>query len=129
MQLPAGLRRWNEKLLQSTVRPGLGGLLFLALFGGSVLVSLGEFFCTGQIYLASILRWVQTDAQKGIPVFVFCLYVGAMCIPALFIILLVAGGKSILALSEGSLRRMPAVKLCYAALFIVFAVFSLYMLI
>lgn len=59
----------------------------------------------------------------------FCLYVGAMCIPALLIILLVAGGKSILALSEGSLRRMPAVKLCYAALFIVFAVFSLYMLI
>lgn len=129
MQLPAGLRRWNEKLLQSAVRPGLGGLLFLAVFGGSVLVSLGEFFCTGQIYLASILRWVQTDAQKGIPVFVFCLYVGAMCIPALLIILLVAGGKSILALSEGSLRRMPAVKLCYAALFIVFAVFSLYMLI
>ena len=58
-----------------------------------------------------------------------CLYVGAMCIPALLIILLVAGGKSILALSEGSLRRMPAVKLCYAVLFIVFAVFSLYMLI
>ncbi|WP_455615824.1 glutaredoxin domain-containing protein [Eisenbergiella sp.] len=129
MQLPAGLRRWNEKLLQSAVRPGLGGLLSLAVFGGSVLVSLGEFFCTGQIYLASILRWVQTDAQKGIPVFVFCLYVGAMCIPALLIILLVAGGKSILALSEGSLRRMPAVKLCYAALFVVFAIFSLYMLI
>lgn len=129
MQLPAGLRRWNEKLLQSAVRPGLGGLLSLAVFGGSVLVSLGEFFCTGQIYLVSILRWVQTDAQKGIPVFVFCLYVGAMCIPALLIILLVAGGKSILALSEGSLRRMPAVKLCYAALFVVFAIFSLYMLI
>lgn len=129
MQLPGKLRRWNEKLLQSAVRPGLGGLLFLAVFGGSVLVSLGEFFCTGQIYLASILRWVQTDSLKGIPVFGFCLYVGAMCIPALLIILLVAGGKSILALSEGSLRRMPAVKLCYAVLFLVFAAFSLYMLI
>lgn len=129
MQLPGRLRRWNEKLLQSAVRPGLGGLLFLAVFGGSVLVSLGEFFCTGQIYLASILRWVQTDTQKGIPVFVFCLYVGAMCVPALLIILLVAGGKSILALSEGSLRRMPAVKLCYAVLFLVFAAFSLYMLV
>ena len=128
MQLPKALRRWNEKLMQSAVRPGMGKLLFLAVFGGSVVIALGEFFCTGQIYLASILQWVQSSPGEGVPFFIFCLYIAAMCIPALLIIILVAGGKSVFALSEKSLQRMPAVKLLYAVLFLVFALFSLYML-
>ncbi|MFR8467099.1 MAG: hypothetical protein ACLVC0_09310, partial [Eisenbergiella tayi] len=66
---------------------------------------------------------------EGVPFFVFCLYIAAMCIPALLIIILVAGGKSVFALSEKSLQRMPAVKLLYAVLFLAFALFSLYMLI
>lgn len=129
MQLPRALRRWNEKMMQAAVRPGMGKLLFLAVFGGSVVIALGEFFCTGQIYLASILQWVQSAPGEGVPFFVFCLYIAAMCIPALLIIILVAGGKSVFALSEKSLQRMPAVKLLYAVLFLAFALFSLYMLI
>lgn len=128
MQLPGALRRWNEKMMQAAVRPGTGKLLFLAVFGGSVVIALGEFFCTGQIYLASILQWVQSAPGEGVPFFVFCLYIAAMCIPALLIIILVAGGKSVFSLSEKSLRRMPAVKLLYAVLFLAFALFSLYML-
>lgn len=128
MQLPGALRRWNEKMMQAAVRPGMGKLLFLAVFGGSVVIALGEFFCTGQIYLASILQWVQSAPGEGVPFFVFCLYIAAMCIPALLIIILVAGGKSVFSLSEKSLRRMPAVKLLYAVLFLAFALFSLYML-
>lgn len=129
MQLPRALRRWNEKMMQAAVRPSMGKLLFLAVFGGSVVIALGEFFCTGQIYLASILQWVQSAPGEGVPFFVFCLYIAAMCIPALLIIILVAGGKSVFALSEKSLQRMPAVKLLYAVLFLAFALFSLYMLI
>lgn len=33
MQLPRALRRWNEKMMQAAVRPSMGKLLFLAVFG------------------------------------------------------------------------------------------------
>ena len=128
VQLPAFLRKWNDEVIKKAVKPGIGRLMILAIFGSSIVIAIGEFFCTGQIYLASILGWVQEATQKGVPLFVFLIYVTALCVPSLCVVILVNRGKSVLALSDFSLRRMPVVKMCNAVLFTLLGLYSLFQL-
>ena len=128
VQLPAFLRKWNDTVIKKTVNPGVGKLMILAIFSSSIIIAMGEFFCTGQIYLASILGWVQETTQKGVPLFVFLIYVTALCVPSLCVIILVNRGKSVLALSDFSLKRMPLVKMCNVVLFTLLGLYSLFQL-
>lgn len=123
VQLPGKLRGWNDRMVKKIVNPKAGKWLLLLVFGGSMVIALGEFFCTGQIYLASILQWVQ-QSPSGVPVVAFILYSAALCFPSLFLILMVYRGKSTFALADKSLKRMPLVKLCNALLFAGFAVIA-----
>lgn len=125
MQLPSGLRRWNHSLIRRA--QGLsGGLLSLVVFGLGVVISIGEFFCTGQIYMASILYMLR---QGSAPVFyisaAFLIYVTAMCIPAVIFLIIIAKTRSINRISEFMLRRMDLVKLLNGLLFSAFALYFL----
>lgn len=129
VQLPVALRRWNHKFIKQTVQEGAGKFLLPAVFIGSAVVSLGEFFCTGQIYLASILRWIEKAGGSGVPVAVFCIYIAMLCVPALIITIMLALGKSALSISDQALKQMPAVKLLNTIFFAVFAALAIKMLI
>lgn len=127
VQLPRVLRRFNDRTVRAILNPAVGRLLLLVVFAGSMLIAVGEFFCTGQIYLASILQWL-TRSLGGVSYLTFVLYCTALCLPSAIITVMVNRGKSAMALADGSLKRMPWIKLANALLFLVFAAFSLYML-
>ncbi len=125
MQLPGKLRKWNDKLVKKMAGNSGRKAFLLLVFGGGMVIALGEFFCTGQIYLASILQWMQSAQNSGVPVTALVLYSAALCLPAFILLVLIVRGRSALFLVDRNLKGMPLVKLCNGILFVVFAVIAL----
>lgn len=121
LQLPAFLRRWNHHLMSRFVSASAGRWIVPAVFLASVLISAGELMCSGQIYLASILGWLQEADTAGVPLSVFLLYVTALCVPSALLILLCLRGKSLLQLSSASLKHMALIKFANVVLFLFMA--------
>ncbi|MBQ7839768.1 MAG: hypothetical protein IJ390_04680 [Lachnospiraceae bacterium] len=126
VQLPGKLRKFNDGLVKKMVNPKNGKLLAVMIFLGSMAIACGEFFCTGQIYLASVLQWISQSEGSKIPLLAFVLYSAALCTPSFVIFCLVKKGRSIFSLTGESLKKMPLIKLCNGIIFIVFAVLALY---
>ncbi len=125
MQLPGKLRRWNDSMMKKIVDPRIGKWLILLVFLGSMLIACGEFFCTGQIYLAYLLQQIQTSGADGVPLAMLWVYSVALCVPSLCLILLVHRGKSVLQLGQTSLKGMPMIKFCNGFLFLLFVLLTL----
>jgi sulfite exporter TauE/SafE len=121
VQLPKALRRFNHKLINAVTdwdpRFLMAGIFFLG-----VAVSAGEFLCTGQIYLATILYLIRTNSG-GRPLAVIALlcYTLAASLPPALLVLFCYKGKQALALSEFARRKMPVIKIANAVLFALFA--------
>ena len=126
MQLPQGLRRWNRKLIQRAASARASRLVPVC-FALGVVVSAGEFFCTGQVYLAEILYLMRSGTGHAQAVLSFILYVTAMCVPSLLLVLVVAKTGSTVRASNTSLQALPAIKLLTAIVFAVFAVLMLFL--
>lgn len=123
MQLPASLRKWNQKMIQRFGSRGGRGLVLIIFLLGMV-ISAGEFFCTGQIYAATLLMLFRTGSGIRLLVLlaIVC-YVTALCIPSAVCLIVVAKGKSVLTASDKALKYMPLIKLANGILFLLFAIF------
>ncbi len=123
MQLPKRLRRFNHTLLKRAGRAEGAALAFLVLGLGAA-VSIGEFFCTGQIYMASILYLLRSPGGGQVRNFVYLLvYVTAMSIPAAAALLVIHVTKATGRVSDFMLRHLGAVKLLNAVLFTLYALY------
>lgn len=125
VQLPGKLRKWNDNLVKKIAENSEKKAFLFLVFGGGMAIALGEFFCTGQIYLASILQWMQRAERGQVPVLALFLYSGALCLPALVLLVLIVRGKSVISLADKSLKGMPLIKLCNGILFVIFAVLAI----
>lgn len=121
-QLPVGMRRMNHKMIKYFV--GKSGMLWpvLILVLGAA-ISLGEFFCTGQIYMAAI-TYLLKDQASGVWL-AFLVYVTAMSVPALCMIILIQRTRNTEHVSDFMLRHLGAIKLFNAALFFGFLLYFL----
>lgn len=121
-QLPVGLRRMNHNLIKKV--SSIGGImqpLMILVLG--VVISFGEFFCTGQIYMASITYLLKDQVKAAI--FPFLVYTTAMSIPAIIMILLIQKTRNTDAVSDFMFRHLGAIKIFNAVLFILFALYFL----
>ncbi len=109
LQLPEFLRRFNQNVISFATKSG-GKTLLFAIAAAAVVVSAGEFLCTGQVYLASIIYAVQSGASI-LPSLLLILYITAACLPQLVIVLAVGMGKRTFVISEAVRERMPMIKL------------------
>lgn len=125
MQLPGKLRKWNHNRIKELSEKKNHWLLgAVALLG--IVISAGEFFCTGQVYLASILYLMKLQTSRQMETLsVFLLYVGAMCVPSLILTVVLHRTRNAVRLSNMTLKWLPAIKLITAAAFLFFAVFML----
>lgn len=122
MQLPVGLRRMNHNLIKKVSAAGglMQPLMILAL---GIVISFGEFFCTGQIYMASITYLLKDQVKAAI--FPFLVYTTAMSIPAVIMILLIQRTRNTEAVSDFMFRHLGAIKIFNAVLFALFALYFL----
>lgn len=126
VQLPQKLRHFNHRTIKKM--ENIPRRFFLSvLFVLGVVISAGEFFCTGQIYAATILYMVK---QRQEMTFLVCLmlliYVLAMCIPQGIIIFIINKSRNLLAVSRFTLKGMTAVKLIYTFLFLLLFIILLF---
>lgn len=124
MQLPSGLRKLNRRFIERAA--SVKGLWLLVVFLLGLVVSAGEFLCTGQVYLASILYLAKSgQAWNWQLAGAFFCYVGGSILPSAVLVVLVCRGKRILALSELARKRMPVIKLVTAVFFLLAGVLAI----
>lgn len=121
-QLPVGLRKANHNLIRKI--SGMSGLMQpLLILGLGIAIAFGEFFCTGQIYMASITYMLRDG--EAIVCLPFIVYVTAMSLPAVCMILLIQKTRNTDRISEFMFRHLGAIKVLNAVLFICFALYFL----
>jgi hypothetical protein len=126
VQLPRALRRFNHSIIQKTVE-GDPRYLMAAIFVLGVLVSAGEFLCTGQIYLATILYLLRTNTGSFTLAFLaFLCYTVAAALPPTLLVILCHKGKQAMALSDFVRNRMPLIKIANTLFFALFAAFAFF---
>ena len=123
LQLPRGLKKINHLLIEKTANRG-EGILYGAVFLLGLFISMGEFLCTGQIYLATIVYLLDKATSFTAELYASLgTYVIAMAILPTVLTLLIHRGKRIVLLSETLRRHMPIVKLINGGFFLLIAIF------
>lgn len=122
MQLPQALRKWNHRRIEEASK-AKGVWLIPAAFLLGIVISAGEFFCTGQVYLAAILYLMKMQQEQQLQTAAaFLIYVAAMCIPSLLIVLVIEKTRNVIRMSNAAVTWLPVIKLVTAVVFFLFAV-------
>ena len=125
MQLPTALRKWNHERIEKASKINAKWMIPAAVVLG-IVISAGEFFCTGQVYLAAILYMMKMQQEMKLQTnAAFIVYVTAMCIPSFLIVLVIEKTKNVIRMSNKTLEWLPAIKLVTAIVFFMFAMFML----
>lgn len=123
LQLPKALRKKNEGLLKWAAGHRTARLSGLLLFFIGMIVATGEFLCTGQIYLSSVVILVQKGSAGLFPVLLLLLYSIAFVIPLIVLMLVLYISKKYFEASEFILDKIPLIKLISSLLFVAMAVY------
>lgn len=129
-RLSTGFRKFNKQMIEKATNKNttdyISGLMVLA----GVIVAGGEFLCTGQIYMATIVYWLNTSSGFNAAMMMnFMMYILSLMIPSIVIILIISKSKKIFEVSEIVRRNMPMIKLAYALYFLLMAVYIGYTII
>ncbi|MBM7582731.1 cytochrome c biogenesis protein CcdA/glutaredoxin [Caldicoprobacter guelmensis] len=123
LQLPAWLRRYNHEWIKNLFSRQNSRWLFVLSFGLGAMISVGEFLCTGQIYLATIVYFLRSSFTFNLQALLyFILYDLAFIIPLLLVTYVIYKGKEVFDVSDAIRRRMPFIKLINAILFLAFGI-------
>lgn len=123
LQLPASFREFNHKWMKRIQSVKGTGILTFFSFGLGTVVSVGEFLCTGQIYLATIVLMIRNNPVFDIKtVLYFILYGIALVIPLLILCIILHKGNELFEVSETIRTKMYIIKLANALIFLVFGI-------
>jgi hypothetical protein len=123
LQLPKLFRKFNHDFMKKSIAKFNHSrwMLLLAL-GTGIIVTTGEFMCSGQIYLSSIITIYHKYPSLSINAFSYLvIYDIAYLFPLLVLILVIYKGKEVFEVSEVIREHLPAIKLIYAITFTIFA--------
>lgn len=123
MQLPVFLRKKNHQWIKKLTSISDGRIMIPVSFGLGTLISIGEFLCTGQIYLATIVSVLQRSQTLNMHAVIYFLIYGlAFVLPLILITIIIHKGRGIFDVSEWIREKMPMIKLINAIAFILFGV-------
>lgn len=119
LRLPERFRRWNHSRIKKLAEVR-GKFWYPMLFLLGMVISAGEFLCTGQVYLATLLYMAGQKGTFDVEIVVdLIIYLMAMCVPMILLTVLVSKGKNVMSASHLSLKLLPVVKLLYSIFFFV----------
>ncbi len=128
LQLPAGLRKLNHEWIKRFTN--VQNLRFLPLisFCLGIIISAGEFLCTGQVYLATIIYVMKNSASFNIQAALyFILYVFALVLPLVIILLVIYKGHELFDVSEFIRSKYHLIKLFNIIVFTVFLLIIIFL--
>ena len=101
---------------------GLKTLRSLILAAGvlGMVISAGEFLCTGQVYLATIIYLLQTGSSFTLKALMYLVvYSFAFIIPAAVALVIINHTRKLMGLSESLRSHLPLIKLLTAAVLLI----------
>lgn len=126
LQLPLAFRKLNHSLIRKVSSITNAELLILISFSLGIFISLGEFLCTGQIYLTTIVTVIQMGTAFGSRALIYLLvYNIGFIIPTLVLTFIVYKGKEIFEISETIRERLHIIKIINAVVLLMFVVITL----
>lgn len=122
-QLPRQLRQFNQALIKKSYGSLRKNYRLFLLFVLGIAVSLGEFFCTGQIYMASIVYLLQL--RQGEVWIYFLIYVSAMSLPSFVFLLFLQKTRNMDKIAMLMARKLGILKVVSGLLFLCYALYFL----
>jgi cytochrome c biogenesis protein CcdA len=126
-QLPSGIQRFNKRMIKrfiSTLESG-SPTVYAVTFGIGVLISLTEFFCTGQLYLPAILHLVHHTGEVLRGVLLLLVYNLIFVFPLIVIAVIAVMTRTTRSLSALMRENLHWVKLFTALVFLLIFVYYL----
>ncbi|MFT4143648.1 MAG: hypothetical protein QM644_04275 [Mobilitalea sp.] len=123
LQLPPGLKQFNHQVMRRIAKYSASKYLIIIMVLLGMLLAFGEFMCTGQIYLTSIIVLIQGNQMEWVAILYLIIYSFAFILPLLIITLFIYFGKKVFTLSEGLLEKLPLIKIISSVLFIIFGLY------
>lgn len=128
-QLPKNVRRLNHNIIKNFLENKNGKILIIISFVLGVVISLGEFLCTGQIYLASISYMMKQSSAYSLQAFLYLfLYDLTFIIPPIIIVLILDKGTDMFKVSTFFVDKIYLIKLFNAILIFLFCLFVVFTL-
>ncbi len=128
LQLPSKLRGFNHQWIKTVSAADSPGALAAFSFLLGIGTSVGEFLCTGQIYLTTILYVLHHQtALNSRALLYFLEYSLAFVTPLLIITFIVSRGKELLDVSEFIRKNMHRIKLINIFVFLLFGLYLLFL--
>lgn len=126
VQLPTKIRKFTNNIIKKmTSVKSIKFVTFISFLLGMI-VCLGEFLCTGQIYLATIVTVLQTSDTLSLKAMKYLLvYDFAFIIPLIILTLIIYKGKEVFDVSEVVREKLHIIKLINAGLFLIFGIIVL----
>jgi ABC-type nickel/cobalt efflux system permease component RcnA len=94
-----------------------------------IIISIGEFLCTGQIYLLTLVYIMQISSQFDVmTVLSFLLYGLALIVPMILLLFIIHKGKEVFEVSELVRKNFQYIKLLNACVFLVFGIIIIFVL-
>lgn len=123
VQLPTTFRKFNHSLIRKLTGIADLKLILLICFILGMVISLGEFLCTGQIYLTTIVTILQTNNSLNLQAIIFLvIYDLAFIIPLLILSFVMYKGKEVFEVSEAIREKLHIIKLINVGIFLVFGI-------
>ena len=123
LQLPVALRRMNHKWIEFFMSVKNPRLLMIAGVILGIIISIGEFLCTGQIYLLTLVYIMRISPRfDAMTVLLFILYGLALIVPMILLLLIFHKGKEFFEVSEWVRKNFQYIKLLNAFVFLVFGI-------
>ena len=124
LMLPKGLIGKNQKMLRGINFQGSLPVVAVVCFGMGMLVACGEFLCTGQVYLATIIAMIQVAPEFDIKAVIYLLiYDIGFILPLVVVILIINRLKNVQKVSKIFTDKIYIIKLLNSVVFLIFAIF------
>ncbi|HCU34500.1 MAG TPA: hypothetical protein DGT21_03360 [Armatimonadetes bacterium] len=115
LKLPPALTRLSHRVVRMTASPGV----FLGIaFAAGVAISVLELFCTGQVYLPTLMYVWGEPGLRTRALGLLVLYVGMFTLPIVALTLLAYAGTSSQSMVASARRHTASVKLAMGLLFL-----------
>lgn len=127
LQLPVKLRGFNHRWIKRVSKIDNPTSLIWVSFLLGIVTSIGEFLCTGQIYLTTILYVLHSQTDLNAKALLYFLeYNVAFITPLLIITFIIYKGKEVFDVSEFIRRNMHMIKLINIIIFIALGLFLIF---
>ncbi|WFR56747.1 hypothetical protein QA584_24555 [Anaerocolumna sp. AGMB13025] len=117
LKLPKKLQKADQNMMQKLISDSKKPL-WIVVFVLGFIISAGEFLCTGQVYLATLLTMNYMDTTKGgFSYILILIFIIVMILPSFCIVILVHRGQRMHLISNFIVRRTDVIKLINVFIF------------